>query len=50
MLAWRHSIRQKRDDGGIKKIFIAFVRRADKGTLSRLVVEASILLAASRGI
>jgi len=29
--------------------FTAFVRRADEGTLSRLVVEASILLAASRG-
>jgi ParB family transcriptional regulator, chromosome partitioning protein len=27
----------------------AFVRRADEGTLSRLVVEVSILLAASRG-
>ena len=27
----------------------AFVRRADEGTLSRLVVETGILLAASRG-
>lgn len=27
----------------------AFLRRADEGTLSRLLVEASILLAASRG-
>jgi ParB family chromosome partitioning protein len=27
----------------------AFVRRADEGTLSRLLVESSILLAASRG-
>ena len=31
------------------KTFTVFVRRADEGTLSRLVVEASILLAASRG-
>ena len=31
------------------KTFTSFVRRADEGTLSRLVVEASILLAASRG-
>ena len=27
----------------------AFLRRADEGTLSRLMVEASILLASSRG-
>lgn len=49
MLARQHGIRQKRDDGGVKKTFAAFMRRADEGTLSRLVVEASILLAASRG-
>jgi ParB family chromosome partitioning protein len=48
MLARQHGIRQKRDDGGVKKTLIAFVRRADEGTLSRLLVEASILLAASR--
>jgi urocanate hydratase len=33
---------------GTFKTFTAFVRRADEGTLSRLLVEASILLAASR--
>ena len=49
ILARQHGIRQKRDDGGVKKTFTAFVRRADEGTLSWLVVEASILLAASRG-
>ncbi len=48
MLALQHGIRQKRDDGGIKKSFVAFVRRADERTLSRLLVESSILLAASR--
>lgn len=48
MLAKQHGIRQKRDDGGIKKTFAAFVRRADEGTLSRIVVESSILLAAAR--
>ena len=42
-------IRQKRDDGGVKKTLAAFIRRADEGTLSRLLVESSILLAASRG-
>ncbi len=49
MLARQHGIRQKRDDGGVGKTLIAFVRRADEGTLSRLLVEASILLASSRG-
>jgi ParB family transcriptional regulator, chromosome partitioning protein len=48
-LARQHGIRQKRDDGGVKKTFASFLRRADEGTLSRLLVEASILLAASRG-
>jgi ParB family chromosome partitioning protein len=49
MLARQHSIRQKRDDGGLSETLAAFVRRADEGTLSRMMIEASILLAASRG-
>jgi ParB family chromosome partitioning protein len=49
MLARQHGIRQKRDDGGIGKTLTVFLRRADEGTLSRLLVESSILLAASRG-
>jgi ParB family chromosome partitioning protein len=49
MLARQHGIRQKRDDGGVKKTFAAYMRRADEGTLSRLLVEAGILLASSRG-
>jgi ParB family chromosome partitioning protein len=48
MLARQHGIRQKRDEGGITKTLLAFIRRADEGTLSRLTVEAAILLAASR--
>jgi ParB family chromosome partitioning protein len=48
-LARQHGIRQKRDDGGIVKALTAYVRRADEGTLSRLLVESSILLASSRG-
>ncbi len=48
MLARQHGIRQKRDDGGISKTLAAFVRRVDEGTLSRMMVEAGILLAASR--
>jgi ParB family chromosome partitioning protein len=49
MLAKQHGIRQKRDDGGIKKAFAAYLRRADEGTLSRALVESGILLAATRG-
>jgi ParB family chromosome partitioning protein len=48
MLAREHGIRQKRDDGGIGKTMAAFVRRADEGTLSRLLVESGISLASSR--
>jgi hypothetical protein len=33
---------------GTFKTLLAFIRRADEGTLSRLMVEATILLAASR--
>ena len=48
MLARQHGIRQKRDDGGMAKTFAAFLRRADEGTLSRLLVESTIMLAAAR--
>jgi ParB family chromosome partitioning protein len=48
-LARQHGIRQKRDDGGVAKTLTAFLRRAEEGTLSRLMVETSILIAASRG-
>lgn len=48
-LARQHGIRQKREDGGAKKAFISYLRKADEGTLTRAAVEASILLAASRG-
>jgi len=48
MLARQHGIRQKREDGGTKKTLAAFIHRADEGTLSRLLVESSILVAASR--
>lgn len=47
-LARQHGIRQKRDEGGLAKTFAAFLRRADEGTLSRLMVETTIMLAASR--
>ncbi len=47
-LARQHGIRQKRDDGGVTKTLIAYLRRADEGTLSRMLVETTILIAASR--
>jgi len=48
MLARQNRIRQKRDDGGIGKKLAAYIRRADEGTLSRLLVNTPILLVASR--
>ncbi|MEZ2346425.1 hypothetical protein [Terriglobus sp. RCC_193] len=47
-LARQHGIRQKRDDGGLSKTLIAFTRRADEGTLSRMMVETTILLVSAR--
>jgi ParB family chromosome partitioning protein len=46
-LARQHGIRQKRDDGGIAKTLTAYLRLADEGTLSRMLVEATVLLATS---
>jgi len=48
IVARQHAIRQKRDDGGTAKTLAAYFRSADEGTLSRLVVETAILMAASR--
>ena len=47
-MARQHSIRKDRETDAIDKLVAAFVRRADEGTLSRLLVEATILLAAAR--
>lgn len=47
-LARQHGIRQKRDDGGVTKAFLAYLRPADEGTLSKAIVEAVILLVAAR--
>lgn len=47
-LTRQHGIRQKREDGGAVKTLTAYLRRADEGTLSRLLVETTILLLASR--
>jgi len=47
-LARQHSIRKDRETDAIGKLFAAFVRRSDEGTLSRLLVETTVLLAAAR--
>jgi ParB family transcriptional regulator, chromosome partitioning protein len=46
--ARKHGIRKDRETDAIVKLFASFVRRTDEGTLSRLLVESTILLAASR--
>jgi ParB family transcriptional regulator, chromosome partitioning protein len=45
-LARQHDIRKDRETDMIGKLFTAFLRRADEGTLSRLLVEVSVLIAA----
>jgi ParB family chromosome partitioning protein len=49
ILAKQHGIKKAKDNDSIGKLFVAFLRRADEGTLGRSVVEAVILLTASRG-
>ena len=48
ILAKQHGIKKAKDSDAIDKLFAAFLRRADEGTLGRAVVEAVVLLAASR--
>ena len=45
-LARQHGLRKDRETDMIEKLFAAFLRRADEGSLSRLLVEVSILIAA----
>jgi ParB family chromosome partitioning protein len=49
ILAKQHGIKKAKDNDSIGKLFVAFLRRADESTLGRAVVEAVILLTASRG-
>ena len=48
ILARQHGIRKDRETDAIDKLFTAFVRRADEGTLARLLVQSTVLLAATR--
>jgi ParB family transcriptional regulator, chromosome partitioning protein len=47
-LARQHGIRKDRETYMLDKLFTAFLRRADAGTLSRLLVEISVVLATGR--
>ena len=47
-LARQHGIRKDRETDMLDKLFTAFLRRADEGTLSRLLVEVSVVLATGR--
>jgi ParB family chromosome partitioning protein len=47
-LARQHGIRKDRETDMLDKLFALFLRRADEGTLSRLLVEVSIVLASGR--
>jgi ParB family chromosome partitioning protein len=47
-LARQHGIRKDRETDMLDKLFAAFLRRADEGTLSRLIVEVIVVLASGR--
>jgi ParB family chromosome partitioning protein len=49
ILAKQHGIKKTTENESAGKLFAAFLRRADEGTLGRAVVEAVILHTASRG-
>ncbi len=49
VLARQHGIKRTKDAEAIDKLFTAFVRRTDEGTLGGVLVEAIILLSAARG-
>jgi ParB family chromosome partitioning protein len=49
ILARQFGIKKTKDNDSPAKLFAAFLRRADEGALGRIMVEAVILLTASRG-
>jgi ParB family chromosome partitioning protein len=49
ILAKQHGIKKAKENDSTAKLFTAFLRRADESTLGRAVIEAVILLTASRG-
>ena len=49
ILARQHGIKKTKENESIGKLFTSFLRRSDESTLGRAVVEAVVLLTASRG-
>jgi ParB family chromosome partitioning protein len=49
ILAKQHDIKKAKENESIGKLFSSFLRRTDEGTMGRAVVEAVVLLTASRG-
>jgi ParB family chromosome partitioning protein len=49
ILARQHGIKKTKENESVGKLFTSFLRRADESTLGRAVVEAVVLLTASRG-
>jgi len=49
ILARQHGTKKAKENESIGKLFTCFLRRADESTLGRAVVEAVVLLTASRG-
>lgn len=48
IVARQRGIKKAKDGDSIKKLFAAYARRADEGTLGRLLVEIAILHSATR--
>jgi ParB family chromosome partitioning protein len=48
IVARQRGIKKAKDGDSIGKLFAAYLRRSDEGTLGRVLVEAAILIAASR--
>jgi ParB family chromosome partitioning protein len=49
ILAKQHGIKKAKENDSTAKLFATFLRRTDENTLGRAVVEAVVLLTASRG-
>jgi ParB family chromosome partitioning protein len=49
LLARQHRIKKAKDSDSIGKLLVAFFRRADESTLSRVLIESVILLTSMRG-
>ena len=47
-LARQHGVRKNKEGEDLDKLFLAFVRHAEEGTLSRLLIKAIVLLSSSR--